>query len=92
MPNGIITEYTVYIDLLNGTTKFKTIDTSNQEYIITDLSPYQLVEVGVSASTEVGEGSRSVPVEGRSQEAGTCVHVIIVTLCRSRKMLEILLQ
>ena len=73
MPNGVVTEYTVFIDLLNGTTQFKTIDSTYEEYTLNDLSPYQLVQVGVSASTVVGEGPRSSPVQGRSSEAGMCV-------------------
>ena len=70
VPNGIITRYTVYVDLLNGTTSFIPINGALTEYTVTDLGPYQLVQVGVSASTDIGEGSQSSPVEGRSLESG----------------------
>ncbi len=70
VPNGIITRYTIYLDLLNGTTSFILINGSLTEYTVIELSPYQLVQVRVSASTDIGEGSQSSPVEGRSLESG----------------------
>lgn len=81
VPNGVITEYTLYIDLLNGTTKFEAVSGAETHYIVTDLGPYQLVQVGVSASTEIGEGPRSESVEGRSQEAGTKQKCCVCLFC-----------
>ena len=69
VPNGIIIRYTAYIDLLNGTTKFETINGATNNLIVANLSPYQLIQVDVSASTVRGEGPRNTPaVMGRSLE------------------------
>ena len=69
MPDGLpgaITHFTVYVDntavgnIANGTVL---------NYIISNLTPFQLVMVEVSASTSAGEGARSAAMSGRSSEA-----------------------
>ena len=66
MPNGVIILYTVYvIGSMEGTT-----EGTVTMYTITDLLPYQLVTVSVSAHTVVGEGPESNATSMRSMEAG----------------------
>ena len=66
VPNGVIILYTVYvIGSMGGTT-----EGTVTMYTITDLLPYQLVTVSVSAHTAVGEGPESNATSVRSKEAG----------------------
>ena len=66
MPNGVIILYTVYVNgSMDGTT-----EGTVTMYTITDLLPYQLVTVSVSAHTAVGEGPESNATSVRSMEAG----------------------
>ena len=65
-PNGVITFYTVYVnESMDGTT-----EGAVTMYTITDLQPYQLVTVSVSAHTAIGEGPESIATSVRSMEAG----------------------
>ena len=78
IPNGLITNYTVYIKTyyLDGPTG-DSITVFKTEYTITGLSPYQLIEVQVSAWTAIGEGPRSDLSMVRTDEEGeedTSVH------------------
>ncbi len=71
IPNGIITQYTLYVNYLDSS-PLVTFTTSNAvtEYILSGLEPYQLVVVQVSASTAVGEGPKSNATERRTNEEG----------------------
>ena len=55
-PNGVITVYNIYVTYDNGSTENITVDGSENRYIISGLSPHQLVYVSISASTIAGEG------------------------------------
>ena len=67
-PNGYITQYSVHIDYLNGSSG--SIPVFKNEYEVMGLSPYQLIEVQVSAWTAIGEGPRSDLKIVRTDEAG----------------------
>ena len=72
LPNGVITLYKVYItyvDCPGNTSSTEFVNNANS-FVILGLSPYQMVQVQVSASTSVGEGPRSDLVTGRSIESG----------------------
>ena len=54
-PNGIIVNYTVYAN--NGIIVI--VNGSQTNYLYRGLSPYEEVNISVSASTKIGEGPRS---------------------------------
>ena len=66
-PNGYIIQYSVHIDYLNGSGV--SIPVFKNEFEIMGLSPYQLIEVQVSAWTAIGEGPRSDLKMVRTEEA-----------------------
>ena len=79
IPNGLITNYSVHIKTyyLDGATDDSITTVFKTEYTITGLSPYQLIEVQVSAWTAIGEGPRSDLRMVRTDEEGeedTSVH------------------
>lgn len=71
IPNGIITSYSLYVNYSDGSPiAALRSDASTTNYTITNLQPYQLVIVQVSASTDAGEGPLSEPAMGRAREYG----------------------
>lgn len=70
LPNGVITRYNLYIDYKNGTIVGLPFDPSVTNFIITGLSPYQLVGVFLSASTNVGMGPNSTTVDYHTEQTG----------------------
>ena len=66
-PNGYITQYSVHIDYLNGSSD--SISVFKNKYEVMGLSPYQLIEVQVSAWTAIGEGPRSYLKIVRTEES-----------------------
>ena len=72
-PNGVITQYTVYIDYRNNSGIVQvTFNSVIHSFNLTGLSPYQTVLVAMSASTRVGEGVRSGYIAYTTQETGEC--------------------
>ena len=73
-PNGYITQYSVHVDYLNGSVD--SVPVFKNEYEVMGLSPYQLIEVQVSAWTAIGEGPSSdlkiVRTEESSEYLFTC--------------------
>ena len=67
-PNGYIIQYSVHIDYFNGSGG--SIPVFKNEFEVMGLSPYQLIEVQVSAWTAIGEGPRSDLKMVRTEEAG----------------------
>ena len=60
IPNGFITHYTLYINYTNGSEiSTRTVDSQFTLYLLDELSPYQKVEVSISATTGGGEGPQS---------------------------------
>ncbi|NXH29211.1 PTPRQ phosphatase, partial [Myiagra hebetior] len=62
IPNGIIQTYTIYLTRTNGTEQ-RVINTTLLTLRITDLNKYTEYTVEVSASTTMGEGIRSSPLQ-----------------------------
>ena len=71
-PNGIIVNYTIYLDYNNETTDLRITDFNANEYLLEGLSPHQLVGVEMTANTSIGEGPRSPIQEIRTHQAGNC--------------------
>ena len=69
-PNGIIVNYTIYLDYNNGTTDIRITDYNTNEYLLEGLSPHQLVGVEMTANTSIGEGPTSAIEETRTHQAG----------------------
>ena len=70
-PNGIITSYSLYVNYSDGSPiSVLQSNASTTNYTITNLQPYQLVIVQISASTAAGEGPLSEPAMGRAREYG----------------------
>ena len=71
MANGVITSYNLYVNYSDGSPlAVLQAGATTSNYTLSNLQPYQLVTVQVSASTAAGEGPRSEPVMGRSREEG----------------------
>ena len=70
VPNGVITAYNIYVDYENGTNDTFTVIGQVTKYNITDLLPYQVVSVEISANTSIGEGPHCPKV--MDQTAQTC--------------------
>ena len=71
LPNGVITRYTLYVDYKNGTIVGLPFDSTVTDFVITGLSPYQLVGVFLSASTNVGMGPNSTTEDVRTGQTGS---------------------
>ena len=78
LPNGVITRYTLYIDYKNGTIVGLSFDPSTTDFVITGLSPYQLVGVSISASTIVGMGPNSTIANVRTAQTGKSLTLIFI--------------
>ena len=76
-PNGIIVNYTIYLDYNNGTTDIRITDSNTNEYLLEGLSPHQLVGVEMTANTSIGEGPTSAIQEIRTHQAGKAGQVAI---------------
>ncbi len=74
IPNGIITTYNLYLNYSDGLpVSAVQSNTLNTNFTVTNLQPYQLISVMISANTEAGEGPLSEFTSGRSRELGTCI-------------------
>ena len=70
-PDGRVSSYTIYVTRLergNTVVNYTSIDTQLLQFDVSNLDPYELVEVSVSASNSAGEGPRSPGVRGRTRE------------------------
>ena len=74
VPNGIITRYTIYVGFEDGSVDVFYVNGVSTLYNITNLRPYQIIGVEISASTSVGEGPRSSIMEVQTAQAGKSVH------------------
>ena len=79
-PNGIIVNYTIYLDYNNGTTDVRITDFNTTVYLLEGLSPHQLVGVEITANTSIGEGPNSLIQEIRTHQAGTIVSISVLLL------------
>jgi hypothetical protein len=69
--NGILTNYTIYIDYNNGTTATKHIDRQFNLYLLQWLSKGQSVKIKLSASTSVGDGPQSDYITGTTSSTNS---------------------
>ena len=74
VPNGIITRYTIYVGFEDGSVDVFYVNGVSTLYNITNLQPYQIIGVEISASTSIGEGPRSSIMEVQTAQAGKSVH------------------
>ena len=70
VPNGIITRYKLYVGYENGSVDVFYVDGESSSYNVTNLLPYQIISVEISASTNVGEGPRTFRFEIQTAQAG----------------------
>lgn len=70
VPNGIITRYTLYIGFEDGSVEVFYVNGQSTSYNVTNLLPYQIISVQISASTVIGEGPRTSSVEVQTAQAG----------------------
>ena len=92
VPNGIIIRYTLYVGFEDGSVDVFYVYGESTTYNITNLRPYQIISVEISASTSVGEGPRSSSVEVHTAQDGKSInifkikqHNIIISLQFLRK-------
>ena len=79
-PNGVIISYTLYVNYTDGSpVEIIQSRSSKTSYVVTNLQPYQIIIVEISANTSVGEGPKSEPVSGRSTEEGKIIILFVVT-------------
>ena len=74
-PNGVIIRYTLHIGHENGAVEVYTADGQSTSYNVTNLLPYELISVRVTASTRIGEGPAATD-EVRTAQARMCMHEI----------------
>ena len=71
IPNGVITDYTLYINYTNGSEiSTRTIDSQFTLYLLEGLTPYQQVGVSLSATNSGGEGPQSDYVYNITEQSG----------------------
>ena len=71
IPNGIITNYTIYINYTNGSEiSTRTADSQSTLYLLDGLLPYQEVGISISASSGGGEGPQSDYVYNTTKQTG----------------------
>ena len=72
MPNGVISAYNLHISYMNDSNdEWWTINGTEEEWIVSGLSPYQRVCLSLSASTQAGSGPPCDYVCARSGEKRT---------------------
>ena len=85
MPNGVITHYTIYVGYENRSVNVFNVNRTSTAYNISNLYPFQIINVEISASTTVGEGPRTPRMEVQTAQTCKCYiqchSTIIVQLC-----------
>ena len=82
-PNGVIIRYTLYIGYESGAIDVLNTDGQSTMYNVTNLLPYQLISIELTASTRIGEGPSSVE-EIRTAQASTFNSTHVLMLQRVR--------
>ena len=67
-PDGIVTNYTIYVTRLERGNTVINYTSTDTQFDVPNLDPYELVEVSVSASNRAGEGPRSLEINGTTRE------------------------
>ena len=70
IPNGVITAYTIYIDVNEEEDRIAVTNGSTSHFTLEDLLPFQLVTVEMTANTSVGEGPKSGSIQVRTNPIG----------------------
>ena len=87
VPNGVITRYTLYVGFEDGSVDVFYVNGESTLYNITNLQPYQIISIEISASTSIGEGPRSSSVEVHTAQDGKSINIfkikqqLILLLC-----------
>ena len=71
IPNGRIVSYTISYNSTEQEDSLTVPDMS--QYLITNLEPYTLYHFTIFASTAIGDGPASPPIEVRTLIAGRCL-------------------
>ena len=75
-PNGVIIHYTLYIGHKNGAVDVFNADGQSTSYNVTNLLPYELISVRVTASTRIGEGPAATEeIQTAQARTYTIMHV-----------------
>ena len=69
VPNGIITGYTIYVGYENRSVDVFSVNGQSTAYNITNLYPFQIINVQISASTTSGEGPRTPRMEVQTAQS-----------------------
>lgn len=72
IPNGRIVSYTISYNSTEKEDSLTIPDTS--QYLITNLEPYTLYHFTIFASTAIGDGPASPPIEVRTLTSGKCIN------------------
>lgn len=80
IPNGVVTGYTLYIGHENGAVEVFSTDEQTTSYNVTNLFPYELISVKVTASTRIGEGPAAIS-EIRTAQTRMCNYRIQECMC-----------
>ena len=106
-PDGLVSNYTIYVTRLERGNTVVNYTSTNTQFDILNLDPYELVEVSVSASNSAGEGPSSPGVRGRTREERKlrnashllprsidhrCIHIHIYTCMYIKPDLHVQLQ
>ena len=67
-PDGLVTNYTIHVTRLERGSTVVNYTSTDTQFDVPNIDPYELVEVSVSASNSAGEGPRSPGVRGRTRE------------------------
>ena len=67
-PDGLVSNYTIYVTRLERGSAVVKYTSTNTQFDVPNLGPYELVEVSVSASNSAGEGPSSPGVRRRTRE------------------------
>lgn len=69
VPNGVITYYTIYLQYDDEITSIISVSGNTTTFSLSDLQPYTLVRLQVSANTSAGEGPLSTVRETRTAQS-----------------------
>ena len=72
IPNGVITRYIVYAGYENGSVDVFYVNGNSSAYNISNLYPFQIISVEISAGTIIGEGPRTPRMEIQTAQTRKC--------------------
>ena len=72
IPNGVITRYIIYAGYENGSVDVFYMNGKSTAYNISNLYPFQIIGVKISAGTIIGEGPRTPHMEVQTAQTRKC--------------------